>query len=78
MKKSKKIKVTIGIIFIITAILLYFNIPKSNTAIIGGADSPTFIFLMKKHGIIPVLSPVFIIAGVVSVIVLIVLKKKRK
>ena len=54
------------------------KVRNENTAIIGGADTPTFIFLTDKEGILPFLCPVFVIAGLVLVAVSVILKMKKK
>ena len=76
----KKVIAFIGIIFLVIGIsgCIYMKVRNENTAIIGGADTPTFIFLTDKEGILPFLCPVFVIAGFVLAAVSVILKMKKK
>ncbi|MBQ3566257.1 MAG: oxaloacetate decarboxylase [Oscillospiraceae bacterium] len=80
MKKVRTIFIILGILFLIigTAGCIYMRLHNENTAIIGGADTPTFIFLAGKGDFLPFLSPILIIVSVVFIIVSVILKLKRK
>ena len=80
MKKVRTIIFLLGILLFIigTAGCVYMKLHTENTAIIGGADTPTFVFLADKVGFLPFLSLFLIIAGVVLVVVSVVLKLKKK
>lgn len=80
MKKVRTVIFLLGSLFFIIGMTgcVYMKLHTENTAIIGGADTPTFIFLSSKGGFLSFLNPVLIIVGVVLVVVSIVLRMKRK
>ena len=80
MKKVRTVIFLLGSLFFIIGMAgcVYMKLHTENTAIIGGSDTPTFVFLADKGGFLPFLSPILIIAGVVLVVVSVVLKLKRK
>ncbi len=79
MKKVRIVIFLLGILFFIVGIAgyIYMRLHTENTAIIGGADTPTFVFIASKGSFL-LFSPIFIIAGVVLVVVSVVLKLKKK
>ena len=79
MNKIRTITFLLGIIFFIVGIAghIYIRLHTENTAIIGGADTPTFMLLVSKGGFLSLLSPILIILGIVLVIVSVILKFKK-
>ena len=69
------------IVGVISALILYFGIiaklnEQKAIAIIGGADGPTSIFIARKVGYGSILT--MIIVGVIIIVGIIVLIKRRK
>ncbi len=79
MKKVRTVFIILGILFFIIGIggYFYMRLHTENTTIIGGADAPTFMFLISKGGFLSLISPILIIVGAVLVIVSTVLKLKK-
>ena len=80
MKKVRTVIFLLGSLFFIIGMAgcVYMKLHTENTAIIGGADAPTFVFLADKGGFLPFLSPFLIIAGVMLVVGSVGFKLKKK
>ncbi|MDE6776260.1 MAG: hypothetical protein K2J37_08245, partial [Ruminococcus sp.] len=65
-----------------TAIVIYINISRydsiSGIGIIGGADAPTAVFLLRNLGFFPVFDIAVFIVGIVCLIVSAVLLREKK
>ncbi|MBE6845225.1 MAG: hypothetical protein E7508_05850 [Ruminococcus sp.] len=79
MKKVRTIIFLLGSLFFIIGMAgcVYMKLHTENTAIIGGADTPTFMLLVSEGGFLSLLSPILIIVGAVLVIISIVLRLKK-
>lgn len=90
MKKLGKFFRYTGILFILseilyiikTAIVIYITISRygsiDHIGIIGGADTPTAVFLLRNLGFFPIFDVAVFIVGVVCIIVSAVLLHDKK